>query len=111
MMVQVTELLNDGFLDFGIGSEMATCRVLIQQSEELKISCCETPAVGRVFQCLCGGRAIWCTDGPYASATMVTMWKMYQCLFTFIYLFDFVNKSFISEDLLPYVLNHLRIYT
>ncbi|GBM11760.1 hypothetical protein AVEN_22901-1 [Araneus ventricosus] len=53
---QVMEPLNDGFLDFGIGSEMATCQALLQQSEEMEITWWEIPAVGRVFQCLCGGR-------------------------------------------------------
>ncbi|GBM72030.1 hypothetical protein AVEN_89787-1 [Araneus ventricosus] len=38
--VQVAEPLNDGFLDFGIGSEMATCKLLLQQSEEMKITWC-----------------------------------------------------------------------
>ncbi|GBN40944.1 hypothetical protein AVEN_94326-1, partial [Araneus ventricosus] len=128
--VQIAEPLNDCFLDFGIGSEMAKCQVLLQQSEQLKITWCEIPAVRRVFQCLYGGRArhfswpvlspsyfhffwllkkqlagrnsepmpksrkplfsgsatwtlissmlvsiIWCTDGPNASTTMVTIWK------------------------------------
>ncbi|GBM69220.1 hypothetical protein AVEN_210441-1 [Araneus ventricosus] len=54
--VQVAEPLNDGFLNFGIGSEVATCRVLFQRSEDMKITWCEIRAVGRVFQCLCGGR-------------------------------------------------------
>ncbi|GBN30283.1 hypothetical protein AVEN_154133-1 [Araneus ventricosus] len=49
----------------------------------------------------------WCTDGTNASTTMA-MWKnnMYHCLSTFVCLFDLVNKPFISEDLLPYFLNH-----
>ncbi|GBM82592.1 hypothetical protein AVEN_201871-1 [Araneus ventricosus] len=35
---------------------MATCevQVLLQYSEEMKITWCEMPAVGRVFQCLYG---------------------------------------------------------
>ncbi|GBM09452.1 hypothetical protein AVEN_141379-1 [Araneus ventricosus] len=51
----------------------------------------------------------WFTDGTNASTTIVIMWKsnMYQHLSTFVYLFDFVNKPYISEDLLPYFLNHL----
>ncbi|GBO04224.1 hypothetical protein AVEN_216033-1 [Araneus ventricosus] len=34
--IQVAEPLNDGFLNFGIGSEMATFQVLLQLSEEMK---------------------------------------------------------------------------
>ncbi|GBO31852.1 hypothetical protein AVEN_113709-1 [Araneus ventricosus] len=55
--VQIAEQLNDGFLDFGIGSGMVACQVLLQRSEEMKIIRCEIRAVGRVFHCLCGGRA------------------------------------------------------
>ncbi|GBM09584.1 hypothetical protein AVEN_29435-1 [Araneus ventricosus] len=45
--VQVAEPLIDGFLNFGIGSEMATCRVLLQWSEDTKITWCEIRTVGR----------------------------------------------------------------
>ncbi|GBO44631.1 hypothetical protein AVEN_105683-1 [Araneus ventricosus] len=55
--VQVAKPLNDGFLNFGIASDMATCQVLLQRSEEMKITWCEIWALGRVFQCICGGRA------------------------------------------------------
>ncbi|GBM17587.1 hypothetical protein AVEN_80888-1 [Araneus ventricosus] len=55
--VQVAEPLNDSFLNFGIGSEMATCQVLLQRSEEMKITWCEIRNLGTVFKCLCGGRA------------------------------------------------------
>ncbi|GBN72379.1 hypothetical protein AVEN_149271-1 [Araneus ventricosus] len=48
--VQVAEPLNDGFLHFGIGSEMATFQVLLQRSEEMKITWYEIRAVGRVFR-------------------------------------------------------------
>ncbi|GBN43018.1 hypothetical protein AVEN_21261-1 [Araneus ventricosus] len=34
--VQVTDPLNNGFLNFGISSEMPTCQVLLQRSEEMK---------------------------------------------------------------------------
>ncbi|GBN03228.1 hypothetical protein AVEN_5405-1 [Araneus ventricosus] len=57
IMVQIVGQLNDGFLDFGIGSGMVACQVLLQRSEEMKIIRCEIRAVGRVFHCLCGGRA------------------------------------------------------
>ncbi|GBN04449.1 hypothetical protein AVEN_46916-1 [Araneus ventricosus] len=36
--VQVAETLNDGFLNFSIGSEMTTCQVLLQRFEEMKIT-------------------------------------------------------------------------
>ncbi|GBM49987.1 hypothetical protein AVEN_210096-1 [Araneus ventricosus] len=39
--VQVAEPLNDDFLNFGIGSEMAACLMLLQRSEEMKITWCE----------------------------------------------------------------------
>ncbi|GBL78266.1 hypothetical protein AVEN_42814-1 [Araneus ventricosus] len=39
--VQVVEPLNDAFLDIGIGSEMAKCQVLLQESEEMKITWCK----------------------------------------------------------------------
>ncbi|GBO22321.1 hypothetical protein AVEN_82232-1 [Araneus ventricosus] len=54
----------------------------------------------------------WFTVGTNVSTTMVTKWKsnMHQCLFTFVYLFDFMNKPFLSENLLPFFLNHLCIY-
>ncbi|GBN33566.1 hypothetical protein AVEN_218046-1 [Araneus ventricosus] len=55
--IQVSEPLNDGFLNFGIGFEMATCQVLLQRSEDMKITWCEIRALGKVFQCLSGGRA------------------------------------------------------
>ncbi|GBN33026.1 hypothetical protein AVEN_264403-1 [Araneus ventricosus] len=48
--VRVSEPLNDGFLNFAIGSEMATCRVLLQRPEEMNIIWFEIRAVGRVFQ-------------------------------------------------------------
>ncbi|GBM00950.1 hypothetical protein AVEN_151402-1 [Araneus ventricosus] len=54
--VEVAEPLNDGFLNFSIGSEMATFQVLLQGSKEMKITWCEIRVVGRVFPCLCGGR-------------------------------------------------------
>ncbi|GBM05149.1 hypothetical protein AVEN_197711-1 [Araneus ventricosus] len=54
--IKVAVPLKDGFLDFGIGSEMATCKELLQRSEEMKITWYEILAVGRVLQCLCGGR-------------------------------------------------------
>ncbi|GBN98560.1 hypothetical protein AVEN_6307-1 [Araneus ventricosus] len=50
--VQAAEPFNDGFLDFAIGSEIATCEVLLQYSEEMEITLCEIQAVGRAFQCL-----------------------------------------------------------
>ncbi|GBM23656.1 hypothetical protein AVEN_167148-1 [Araneus ventricosus] len=40
--IQVTESLNYGFLNFGIGSEMASGQVLPQRSEEMTITCCES---------------------------------------------------------------------
>ncbi|GBN01099.1 hypothetical protein AVEN_198810-1 [Araneus ventricosus] len=43
--VHVTEPLNDGFLNFVVGSEMATCQLLLQQSEEMKITWCDSRAV------------------------------------------------------------------
>ncbi|GBM11853.1 hypothetical protein AVEN_26777-1 [Araneus ventricosus] len=55
--VQVAEPFNDGSLNLGIGSEIATCQVLLQRSEEMKINWCDIRAVGRVFRCLCGGHA------------------------------------------------------
>ncbi|GBN49179.1 hypothetical protein AVEN_116500-1 [Araneus ventricosus] len=55
--VQVGEPFNVGFLNFGIGSEMAKCQVLLQISEEMKITWCEIRTLGRMFQCLRGGRA------------------------------------------------------
>ncbi|GBL95644.1 hypothetical protein AVEN_24845-1 [Araneus ventricosus] len=55
--VQITELLNYGFRNFGIGSNMASCQVLFQRSEEMKITWCEIRVLGRVFQCLCRGSA------------------------------------------------------
>ncbi|GBN76852.1 hypothetical protein AVEN_135681-1 [Araneus ventricosus] len=55
--VQVTEPHNEGFLKVGISSEMATCQVLLQRSEEMKITWCEIRGLGRVFQCLYGGHA------------------------------------------------------
>ncbi|GBO25829.1 hypothetical protein AVEN_266167-1 [Araneus ventricosus] len=55
--VQIVETLNDGFLNFGVGSEMATYQVLLKWSEDMKITRCEIRAIGRLFQCLCGGRA------------------------------------------------------
>ncbi|GBN98105.1 hypothetical protein AVEN_79007-1 [Araneus ventricosus] len=36
---------------------MGTCQVLLQRSEEMKITWCEIQAVGRMFHCLCGERA------------------------------------------------------
>ncbi|GBN91442.1 hypothetical protein AVEN_258546-1 [Araneus ventricosus] len=39
--VQVAETLNDGFRNFDIVPEMATCLVIIQRSEEMKITWCE----------------------------------------------------------------------
>ncbi|GBN24045.1 hypothetical protein AVEN_265365-1 [Araneus ventricosus] len=44
---QVSDSLNDDFLDFFIGSEMATCQVLLQQSEEMKITWCENRSRNR----------------------------------------------------------------
>ncbi|GBM52141.1 hypothetical protein AVEN_189329-1 [Araneus ventricosus] len=55
--VQIAEPLNDRFLNFGNGSEKATCQVLLQLSEEMKITRCKIRPLGGVFQCLCGGRA------------------------------------------------------
>ncbi|GBL80367.1 hypothetical protein AVEN_92276-1 [Araneus ventricosus] len=46
--IQVAEPLKDIFLNFG--SEMATCQVLLQRSEKIKITWCKIQAVGRVFQ-------------------------------------------------------------
>ncbi|GBN19574.1 hypothetical protein AVEN_35373-1 [Araneus ventricosus] len=43
--VRVEEPLNDVFLNFGIGLEMATCQVPLQWSEEMKIAWCEIRAV------------------------------------------------------------------
>ncbi|GBM77601.1 hypothetical protein AVEN_165628-1 [Araneus ventricosus] len=56
--VQVVEPLNDGFLNFGIGSEMTACQVLLQLSEEMKITWCEIRAIGRLFRrsALCSSR-------------------------------------------------------
>ncbi|GBM96383.1 hypothetical protein AVEN_64086-1 [Araneus ventricosus] len=48
--VQVPEPLKEGFLNFVIGSEMAICQVVLQRSEEMKITWCEIRVVGRVFQ-------------------------------------------------------------
>ncbi|GBO15281.1 hypothetical protein AVEN_222288-1 [Araneus ventricosus] len=50
------------------------------------------------------------TDGTNASANMVIMWEnnMFRCLST-LSISDFVNKPFLSEDLLPYFLNYLRM--
>ncbi|GBM18353.1 hypothetical protein AVEN_127805-1 [Araneus ventricosus] len=45
--VQVLESFNDGFLDFGIGSEMATCQVTFQQFGEIQISWCENRSRNR----------------------------------------------------------------
>ncbi|GBN64218.1 hypothetical protein AVEN_15602-1 [Araneus ventricosus] len=53
--VKVLETLNYDFLNFGIGSEMATCLVLLLQSEEMKITWGEVWITGRVFQYLCSG--------------------------------------------------------
>ncbi|GBM92208.1 hypothetical protein AVEN_58229-1 [Araneus ventricosus] len=39
--VKVAESLNNGFLKFGIGPEMATYQVLLQLSEEIKITSCQ----------------------------------------------------------------------
>lgn len=47
--IQVSEPGNDGFLNFGIGSEMTSCQTLLQRSEEMKIPSCEIQAVERVF--------------------------------------------------------------
>ncbi|GBM55488.1 hypothetical protein AVEN_27843-1 [Araneus ventricosus] len=54
---KVVETLNYEFLNFGIGSEMAACQVLLLRSEEMKITFCEIWITGRVFQCLCSGLA------------------------------------------------------
>ncbi|GBO18378.1 hypothetical protein AVEN_210149-1 [Araneus ventricosus] len=48
--VLVAESLYDGFLNFGIGSEVATCQVLFQRSEDMKITYYEFRDVGRMFQ-------------------------------------------------------------
>ncbi|GBN36279.1 hypothetical protein AVEN_146978-1 [Araneus ventricosus] len=45
---QVTEPFNDGFLNFGIGSGMAACQVLLQRSEDMNITQCEVGAVRKV---------------------------------------------------------------
>ncbi|GBM05188.1 hypothetical protein AVEN_197741-1 [Araneus ventricosus] len=50
IIVQVAVPSNDGFLNFGIGSEMATCQVFLQRSEEMKITWCEIRAIRIVFQ-------------------------------------------------------------
>ncbi|GBM51919.1 hypothetical protein AVEN_1503-1 [Araneus ventricosus] len=55
--VKVMKTSKDGLLNLGIGSEIATCQVLLQCSKEMKITWCEIWAVRRLFQCLCGGRA------------------------------------------------------
>lgn len=49
----------------------------------------------------------WFTDWRNASKNMVTMWKcnIHRSLFTFVYLFDFANKFFLSEDF------HLTFWT
>ncbi|GBN15598.1 hypothetical protein AVEN_24261-1 [Araneus ventricosus] len=47
---QVTEPVNDSFLNFGIGFEMATCQALLQRSKDIKITWPEILAVGRIFQ-------------------------------------------------------------
>ncbi|GBM91199.1 hypothetical protein AVEN_184535-1 [Araneus ventricosus] len=49
--VQIEEPLNDGFMNFGIGSEVEPAR-----SDEIKITRFETRDLERVFQCLFGGR-------------------------------------------------------
>ncbi|GBN09134.1 hypothetical protein AVEN_4279-1 [Araneus ventricosus] len=36
IMVQVAEPFKDGFLNFSVGSEKATCQVLLQLPEEMK---------------------------------------------------------------------------
>ncbi|GBL75405.1 hypothetical protein AVEN_194597-1 [Araneus ventricosus] len=43
--VQVAESFYYGFLNFGIGFEMATCQMFLRRSEELKIAWCEIWAV------------------------------------------------------------------
>ncbi|GBM42428.1 hypothetical protein AVEN_240184-1 [Araneus ventricosus] len=43
--IQIAGSLKDGFLN-----KTATCQVLLQRSEEMKITWCEIRAVGRVFQ-------------------------------------------------------------
>ncbi|GBN82472.1 hypothetical protein AVEN_2908-1 [Araneus ventricosus] len=48
--VQVAEPRNEGFLNFGNGSEVATFQVLLQRSEEMKIARWEIRVVGRVFR-------------------------------------------------------------
>ncbi|GBM93865.1 hypothetical protein AVEN_49234-1 [Araneus ventricosus] len=48
--VKVAEPLNEGFLNFSIGSEMTTYWVLLKRFEEMKISWCGIRTVGRVFQ-------------------------------------------------------------
>ncbi|GBM07659.1 hypothetical protein AVEN_228160-1 [Araneus ventricosus] len=45
--VQVADPLNEGFLEFGIGSEMVTCQVLLPQFEEMKITWCENRSQNR----------------------------------------------------------------
>ncbi|GBL61168.1 hypothetical protein AVEN_211934-1 [Araneus ventricosus] len=58
--VQVTESLNYGFLNFGIGSEMASCQVLLQGSEDMKITCCEIRDVMDVL-----GRPDLCSSSEF----------------------------------------------
>ncbi|GBM51412.1 hypothetical protein AVEN_203756-1 [Araneus ventricosus] len=52
----------------------------------------------------------WLADGTNASTTMVSKWKSNMCQYlpTFVYLFDFVNKPFLSENSFPYFLDHPR---
>ncbi|GBL84565.1 hypothetical protein AVEN_191039-1 [Araneus ventricosus] len=54
--LQVVDPLSYDLLAFGIGFEMATCWMLLQQSEEMKITWSEIPSIGKVLQCICGGR-------------------------------------------------------
>ncbi|GBN94332.1 hypothetical protein AVEN_47723-1 [Araneus ventricosus] len=74
--VQVAEPLNEGVLHFHIDSKMATCQVLLQRSEEMKITGCEIRTVARVFQCLCGGRARQCRVSRPIFVTLHSLRKL-----------------------------------
>ncbi|GBN89802.1 hypothetical protein AVEN_41699-1 [Araneus ventricosus] len=46
--VKIAEPLRKGFLNFSMSSEMTTCQVLLQRSEEKKIIWCKIRVVGRL---------------------------------------------------------------
>ncbi|GBN82727.1 hypothetical protein AVEN_228418-1 [Araneus ventricosus] len=68
--VQVAEPLNDGFLNFGIGYEMATC----QRSEEMKITWCEIRAVVDVL-----GRPNLCSSRTSVPPSSNSLHQYHTC--------------------------------